>query len=168
MRATIVCEPSLVIFANKIKLNELILLGKGEEKTGGRTRPSLISDAFEAFVGALYLDQGLDTVWTFAEKVIFPYVEDDELVGVVDFKTQFQEYVHSQNKGDVTYQLIKEEGPAHHRLFTSEVILENKAVAEGKGKTKKESEQKAAEQAYKLMKNKNKNHYNYKNMIIYD
>ena len=63
MRATIVCEPSLVIFANKINLNELILLGKGEEKTGGRTRPSLISDAFEAFVGALYLDQGLETVW---------------------------------------------------------------------------------------------------------
>ena len=69
MRATIVCEPSLVIFANKIKLNELILLGK--EKTGGRTRPSLISDAFEAFVGALYLDQGLDSVWTFAEKSSF-------------------------------------------------------------------------------------------------
>jgi len=152
MRATIVCEPSLVIFANKIDLNELILLGKGEEKTGGRTRPSLICDAFEAFVGALYLDQGLDTVWKFAEKVIFPYVEDDELVGVVDFKTQFQEYVHRQNKGDVTYRLIKEEGPAHHRLFTSEVILENNAVAEGKGKTKKESEQKAAEQAYKIMK----------------
>ena len=139
MRATIVCEPSLVIFANKIDLNELILLGKGEEKTGGRTRPSLISDAFEAFVGALYLDQGLETVWAFAEKVIFPYVEDNELVGVVDFKTQFQEFVHRQNKGDVTYRLIKEEGPAHHRLFTSEVILENKAVAEGKGKTKKES-----------------------------
>ena len=79
------------------------------KKTGGRTRPSLISDAFEAFVGALYLDQGLDTVWKFAEKVIFPYVEDDELVGVVDFKTQFQEYVHRQNKGDVTYRLIKEE-----------------------------------------------------------
>ena len=154
MRATIVCEPSLVIFANKIKLNELILLGKGEEKTGGRTRPSLISDAFEAFVGALYLDQGLDTVWKFAEKIIFPYVEDDELDGVVDFKTQFQEFVHTQNKGDVTYRLIKEEGPAHHRLFTSEVILEKQAVAEGKGKTKKESEQKAAERAYKMMKNK--------------
>ncbi|MDU6179848.1 MAG: ribonuclease III, partial [Staphylococcus lugdunensis] len=70
MRATIVCEPSLVIFANKIQLNQLILLGKGEEKTGGRTRPSLISDAFEAFVGALYLDQGLGAVWHFAEKVI--------------------------------------------------------------------------------------------------
>jgi len=154
LRATIVCEPSLVIFANKIHINELILLGKGEEKTGGRTRPSLVSDAFEAFVGALYLDQGLESVWQFAEQIIFPYVEDDELEGVVDFKTQFQEFVHRQNKGDVTYRLINEEGPAHHRLFTSEVILEDTAVAQGKGKTKKESEQKAAESAYKLMKNK--------------
>ncbi|MDN6838091.1 MAG: ribonuclease III, partial [Staphylococcus equorum] len=156
MRATIVCEPSLVIFAKKIQINELILLGKGEEKTGGRTRPSLVSDAFEAFVGALYLDQGLESVWKFAEQIIFPYVEDEELDGVVDFKTQFQEFVHRQNKGDVTYRLINEEGPAHHRLFTSEVILENAAVAEGKGKTKKESEQKAAESAYKSMKNKAK------------
>ncbi|HCY7531406.1 TPA: ribonuclease III [Staphylococcus aureus] len=152
MRATIVCEPSLVIFANKIGLNEMILLGKGEEKTGGRTRPSLISDAFEAFIGALYLDQGLDIVWKFAEKVILPHVEQNELLGVVDFKTQFQEYVHQQNKGDVTYNLIKEEGPAHHRLFTSEVILQGEAIAEGKGKTKKESEQRAAESAYKQLK----------------
>ncbi|MBY0868989.1 ribonuclease III [Staphylococcus aureus] len=152
MRATIVCEPSLVIFANIIGLNEMILLGKGEEKTGGRTRPSLISDAFEAFIGALYLDQGLDIVWKFAEKVIFPHVEQNELLGVVDFKTQFQEYVHQQNKGDVTYNLIKEEGPAHHRLFTSEVILQGEAIAEGKGKTKKESEQRAAESAYKQLK----------------
>ncbi|HHW5603420.1 TPA: ribonuclease III [Staphylococcus aureus] len=152
MRATIVCEPSLVIFANKIGLNEMILLGKGEEKTGGRTRPSLISDAFEAFIGALYLDQGLDIVWKFAEKVIFPHAEQNELLGVVDFKTQFQEYVHQQNKGDVTYNLIKEEGPAHHRLFTSEVILQGEAIAEGKGKTKKESEQRAAESAYKQLK----------------
>ncbi|CAC6016549.1 Ribonuclease III [Staphylococcus aureus] len=152
MRATIVCEPSLVIFANKIGLNEMILLGKGEEKTGGRTRPSLISDAFEAFIGALYLDQGLDIVWKFAEKVIFQHVEQNELLGVVDFKTQFQEYVHQQNKGDVTYNLIKEEGPAHHRLFTSEVILQGEAIAEGKGKTKKESEQRAAESAYKQLK----------------
>lgn len=154
MRATIVCEPSLVIFENKIALHDLILLGKGEEKTGGRTRPSLVSDAFEAFVGALYLDQGLAAVWKFAENVIFPFVEGDKLDGVVDFKTQFQEYVHQQNKGDVTYRLINEEGPAHHRLFTSEVILENKPVAIGKGKTKKESEQQAAESAYKLLKNK--------------
>ena len=110
-----------------------------------------MSDAFEAFVGALYLDQGLDVVWQFAEKVIFPYVEDDELVGVVDFKTQFQEYVHSQNRGDVTYRLIKEEGPAHHRLFTSEVILENEAVATGQGKTKK-NQNKSGRSAYSKLK----------------
>lgn len=156
MRATIVCEPSLVIFANKIELNQLILLGKGEEKTGGRTRPSLVSDAFEAFIGALYLDQGLEVVWKFAQKVIFPYVEHNELIGVVDFKTQFQEYINSQSKGDVTYHLIKEEGPAHHRLFTSEVILENKAIAKGQGRTKKESEQKAAESAYHKLRDENK------------
>ena len=83
------------------------------------------------------MDQGLTAVWKFAENVIFPFVEGDKLDGVVDFKTQFQEYVHQQNKGDVTYRLINEEGPAHHRLFTSEVILENKPVAIGKGKTKK-------------------------------
>ncbi len=127
---------------------------KVKEKTGGRTRPSLISDAFEAFIGALYLDQGLDIVWKFAEKVIFPHVEQNELLGVVDFKTQFQEYVHQQNKGDVTYNLIKEEGPAHHRLFTSEVTLQGEAIAgEGKGKTEKEfGEQRAAESAYKQLK----------------
>lgn len=151
MRATIVCEPSLVIFADKIDLNEIVLLGKGEEKTGGRTRPSLISDAFEAFIGALYLDQGLDIVWQFAEQVIFPHVEHNELLGVVDFKTRFQEFIHRENKGEVSYHLINEEGPAHHRLFTSEVILAGKAVAQGKGKTKKESEQKAAERAYNQM-----------------
>lgn len=114
-----------------------------------------MSDAFEAFVGALYLDQGLDVVWQFAEKVIFPYVEDDDLVGVVDFKTQFQEYVHSQNRGDVTYRLIKEEGPAHHRLFTSEVILENEAVATGQGKTKKNQNKSGRERLFKIKSNNN-------------
>ena len=75
---------------------------------------------------------------------------------MVDFKTQFQEYIHSQSKGDVTYHLIKEEGPAHHRLFTSEVILENKAIAKGQGRTKKESEQKAAESAYHMLRDEKK------------
>ena len=87
-------------------------------------------------------------------KIIFPYVEDDELDGVVDFKTQFQEFVHRQNKGDVTYRLIKEEGPAHHRLFTSEVILEKQAVAEGQGKTKKSLNKRQLNVLIKQMKNK--------------
>ena len=84
--------------------------------------------------------------------MIFPFVEEDELEGVVDFKTQFQEFVHRQNSGEVSYRLVKQEGPAHHRLFTSEVMLDDQPVATGQGKTKKESEQKAAERAYKSMK----------------
>lgn len=154
MRATIVCEPSLVIFATNINMNPLILLGNGEEKTGGRTRPALVSDAFEAFVGALYLDQGLDVVRQFAERVIFPYIEGDTLMGVVDFKTKLQEYIHQYHLGQLTYRVVKEEGPAHNKQFTSEVLLDNKAIALGQGRTKKESEQKAAEQAYVKMTNK--------------
>ncbi|PTF58291.1 ribonuclease III [Staphylococcus chromogenes] len=154
MRATIVCEPSLVIFANKIELNQLILLGKGEEKTGGRTRPSLVADAFEAFVGALYLDQGIEVVERFANAIIFPYVEDNALSGVVDFKTQLQEMAHQTLRSTVSYRLIKEDGPAHHRQFTSEVLLDNVAVASGMGRTKKESEQKAAEKALLQLSNK--------------
>ncbi|MGV3041728.1 ribonuclease III [Staphylococcus rostri] len=154
MRATIVCEPSLVIFATNIDMNPLILLGNGEEKTGGRTRPALVSDAFEAFVGALYLDQGLDVVRQFAERVIFPNIEGDTLMGVVDFKTKLQEYIHQYHLGQLAYRVTKEEGPAHNKQFTSEVLLNQKAIAVGEGRTKKESEQKAAEQAYVKMTNK--------------
>ena len=125
------------------------------KKNGWENTPFISVRCLEAFVGALYLDRGLDVVWQFAEKVIFPYVEDDELVGVVDFKTQFQEYVHSQNRGDVTYRLIKEEGPAHHRLFTSEVILENEAVATGQGKTKKNQNKSGRERLFKIKSNNN-------------
>ncbi|MBI5974580.1 ribonuclease III [Staphylococcus canis] len=154
MRANIVCEPSLVIFANKIQLNTLILLGKGEEKTGGRTRPSLVADVFEAFIGALYLDQGLEAVKTFAEYAIFPFVEGDQLMGAVDFKTKFQEYVHQKYLGHLQYQIIQEDGPAHNKQFTSEVQLNHKPIAQGVGRTKKESEQKAAEKAYLALSQK--------------
>ncbi|MCS4486241.1 ribonuclease III [Staphylococcus americanisciuri] len=154
MRATIVCEPSLVIFATNINMNPLILLGNGEEKTGGRTRPALVADAFEAFVGALYLDQGLEVVRHFAEQVIFPYVEGDTLMGVVDFKTKLQEYIHQLHLGRLTYRVVKEEGPAHNKEFTSEVLLNDEPISIGQGRTKKESEQKAAEQAYVKMTSK--------------
>ncbi|MBA8761431.1 ribonuclease III [Staphylococcus coagulans] len=154
MRATMVCEPSLVIFAQQIELMPLILLGKGEEKTGGRTRPSLVADVFEAFVGAIYLDQGLETVWKFAEAVIFPHVKDQQHLGVIDFKTKLQEYVHQNYLGVITYRIAKEDGPAHNKTFTSEIIINGKPVSQGEGRTKKESEQKAAEQAYLQMTHK--------------
>ena len=96
------------------------------------------------------MDQGLELCGILL-KSNFPYVEDDELIGVVDFKTQFQEFVHSQNKGDVMYRLVKEEGPAHHRLFTSEVILEQQAIAHGQERLKR-IRTKAAERAYHIMR----------------
>ncbi|RIN98745.1 ribonuclease III, partial [Mammaliicoccus sciuri] len=112
------------------------------------------ADVFEAVVGALYLDQGIEVVERFANAIIFPYVEDNALSGVVDFKTQLQEMAHQTLRSTVSYRLIKEDGPAHHRQFTSEVLLDNVAVASGMGRTKKESEQKAAEKALLQLSNK--------------
>ncbi|MBG9209835.1 ribonuclease III [Mammaliicoccus sciuri] len=147
LRASIVCEPSLVTFAMSLNMNELLLLGKGEEKTGGRERPSLIADAFESFIGALYLDKGLEIVEQFLEKVVFPHVVDENYTANRDYKTELQEYMHRHNKGNITYHLLDESGPVHHKMFTSEVLLNGKPLETGKGRTKKESEQNAAKKA---------------------
>ncbi len=91
LRAAVVCEPSLVTFANEMDFGKLVLLGKGEEgMTGGRSRPALLADVFEAFIGALYLDQGLDTVVTILKKVVFPKINEGAFSHVMDFKSQLQ------------------------------------------------------------------------------
>ncbi|UBH14021.1 ribonuclease III [Macrococcus armenti] len=151
LRAAIVCEPSLVTFAKLLNFDQLILLGKGEEKTGGRTRPSLIADAFEAFVGALYLDQGHDVTKQFFDHFIFPEITEELMHGLIDYKTYLQEYIHKLKNLQVTYHLIKEEGPAHFKTFTSEVRIEGEMIGIGAGRTKKESEQKAAQAALNLL-----------------
>ena len=99
LRAAIVCEPSLVIFANELGYGKYVLLGKGEELTGGRERPALLADVFEAFIGALYLDQGLDPVISFLEQVIFPKVEIGAFSHVMDYKSQLQEVIQQKNNG---------------------------------------------------------------------
>lgn len=147
LRAAIVCEPSLVTFAKKLGFDQLILLGKGEEKTGGRTRPSLIADVFEAFVGALYLDLGYDVTLQFFNRFIFPNITEDLMGGILDHKTFLQEYIHKHKNVQVEYQLISEDGPAHFKTFTSIVCVEGEKLGSGIGRTKKESEQKAAQEA---------------------
>lgn len=147
LRASIVCEPSLVTFAMSLQMNELLLLGKGEEKTGGRERPSIIADAFESFVGALFLDKGLEVVEQFLNQVVYPQIVDDSYTANTDYKTELQEFMHRRNKGNITYQLLGESGPAHHKLFTSEVLLNGNSLETGVGRTKKESEQNAAQKA---------------------
>jgi ribonuclease III len=147
LRAAIVCEPSLVLFANELNFGKYVLLGKGEEVTGGRERPALLADVFESYVGALYLDQGLQPVVTFLEKVVFPKVETGAFSHVMDYKSQLQEMVQQTNNGSLSYEIIEEKGPAHNRTFVSSVRLGNSELGIGNGKSKKEAEQKAAQVA---------------------
>jgi ribonuclease III len=152
LRASIVCEPSLVIFANELEFGRYVLLGKGEELTGGRERPALLADVFESFVGALYLDQGLERVVAFLEKVVFPKVELGAFSHVMDFKSQLQEMVQQSNNGVLHYEIVDEKGPAHNRTFVSRVLLNDQELGVGRGKSKKEAEQQAAQSAMQMLK----------------
>ncbi|WP_409294409.1 ribonuclease III [Peribacillus sp. SCS-26] len=147
LRAAIVCEPSLVGFANDHSFGELILLGKGEEMTGGRSRPALLADVFEAFIGALYLDQGLETVVQFLEKTVFPKINEGAFSHVMDYKSQLQELIQRDGSGALEYKILQEKGPAHNREFVSTVLLNGKELGTGSGRSKKEAEQHAAQQA---------------------
>ena len=147
LRAAIVCEPSLVKFATEYSFGPLILLGKGEEMTGGRERPALLADVFEAFIGALYLDQGLEVVIEFLKKSVYPKIDDGAFSHVMDFKSQLQELVQKDGIGTLEYKILNEKGPAHNREFVARVSLNGKELGAGKGKSKKEAEQHAAQQA---------------------
>jgi ribonuclease-3 len=152
LRAAIVCEPSLVRFANELSFGNLVLLGKGEEMTGGRERPALLADVFEAFIGALYLDQGLDTVWGFLKEIVYPKINEGAFSHVMDYKSQLQELIQRDGSGNIEYQILQEKGPAHNREFVSRVTLNNVALGLGSGKSKKEAEQQAAAEALKKLK----------------
>lgn len=147
LRASIVCEPSLVKFAELLDFGELVLLGKGEELTGGRQRPALLADVFEAFIGGLYLDQGLESVFQFMEKYVYPRIDKGDFFQVTDFKSQLQEFVQQDNMGEIQYRIVQEKGPAHNREFVSEVLLNNASLGVGTGRSKKEAEQQAAARA---------------------
>ena len=147
LRAAIVCETSLANLASELQFGELVLLGKGEEMTGGRKRPALLADVFESFVGALYLDQGLDAVYKFLERSIYPKINDGAFSHMMDFKSQLQEFVQRDNMGQIHYEIVQEKGPAHSREFVSQVVLSGQILGVGVGRSKKEAEQHAAQQA---------------------
>lgn len=146
-RASIVCEPSLVTFAETLHFGEYVLLGKGEEMTGGRTRPALLADVFESFVGALYLDQGLDAVQSFLRSHMFPSIAWEGRPQIVDYKTQLQELIQQHGTGNLEYRIVDERGPAHEKEFLAEVWMEDRLLGRGTGRSKKEAEQQAAAQA---------------------
>jgi ribonuclease III len=147
LRAAIVCEPSLVAFANELSFGKVILLGKGEEMTGGRERPALLADVFEAFIGALYLDKGIEVVTSFLEKAVFPKINAGAFSHVMDFKSQLQELIQRDGSGMIEYHVLQEKGPAHNREFVSRVSLNGAELGTGTGKSKKEAEQNAAQMA---------------------
>jgi len=152
MRAAIVCEPSLVAFANDLSFGEFVLLGKGEELTGGRARPALLADVFEAFIGALYLDQGIEQVFVFLEKTVYPKINEGAFSHVMDYKSQLQELVQRDGHGVIEYQVLQEKGPAHNREFVSRVALNGEELGVGHGRSKKEAEQRAAQIALDKLK----------------
>ncbi|TVX97708.1 ribonuclease III [Cohnella terricola] len=147
LRASIVCEPSLVRFAEALEFGKVVLLGKGEEQTGGRSRPSLLADAFEAFLGALYLDQGLDVVRSFLERHMFPALPRDGQAPLKDYKTELQEKVQQLSMGALDYRIVEEKGPAHDREFVAVVGIGKQQLGKGVGRSKKEAEQQAASEA---------------------
>lgn len=148
LRASLVCEQSLFEISKKIRLSEFILLGNGEEHTGGRSRASVVSDAFEAVLAAIYLDAGMNT----AKKWLLDLMQDafaDAYSGNRnrDYKTELQEIVQSRHTGKLAYKIISESGPDHNKRFETAVLLDDKIIAKAIGKSKKESEQNAARMA---------------------
>ncbi|MFT8871392.1 MAG: ribonuclease III [Sporolactobacillus sp.] len=147
LRASIVCETGLVQFATSLAFENKIFLGRGEETMGGRRRPGLLADVFEAFVGALYLDQGITAVGHFLEAVIYPRIDDGTFAEVTDYKSRLQETVQRMGLGGLDYRLASESGTTHQHHFVSDVWIDNKVVGHGCGHSKKDSEQNAARDA---------------------
>lgn len=149
LRAYAVCEKSLFSYAEEIGLGNYLKLGKGEERTGGRTRPSVLSDAFEAVIAAIYLDGGMDEAKKFVLRFVVPYVEAKPTFK--DYKTMLQEVVQKNQGETLEYVLVSETGPDHDKCFTVEVHLNSNVLGRGVGGSKKKAEQNAAKEALELM-----------------
>lgn len=148
-RAACACEKSLYKFAKKISLGEFIFLGKGEENMGGRDRASILADAFEAVIAAIYLDGGIEN----ARKFVLRFVTKaaNENISLKDHKTELQEIIQKNPDEHLSYVLVGESGPDHDKRFEVEVLLNSNVIGCGTGRSKKLAEQEAARQALELM-----------------
>lgn len=154
LRASIVCEPTLSTCARDLSLGDFILLGKGEDSSGGRSRDSILSDTLEAVIGAIYLDGGFTNAKEFIKRFILADINNKSLF--FDSKTILQEIIQNDNnKQKLRYKLITEDGPDHSKTFTVAVCLGNEEIGYGTGRTKKAAEQEAANQAIQSLRNKN-------------
>ncbi|MDH4224479.1 MAG: ribonuclease III [Deltaproteobacteria bacterium] len=152
MRAGLVSEPSLAMVARKLHLGDCLQIGRGEERNGGREKDSLLSNALEAVLAAVYLDSksacGMDEAFKVVRRLFASRLEGlDESAGQVDYKTNLQELAQKQYKNTVTYQVLREEGPDHDKRYLVGVYLKDELWGKGEGKTKKQAEQAAAREA---------------------
>jgi ribonuclease-3 len=149
LKGFFVSSANLVKYAERVHLGTYLQLGKGEEKTGGRTKQALLVDAFEAVIGAIYLDSGIEEARRVMLRFFEPQIEDveDSDRQLTDFKTALQEQLQARHLGRADYNVTSETGPDHQKLFTVEVVIDGEAIARGVGLTKKAAEQAAARQA---------------------
>ena len=151
LRASLVCEKSLCEFAHMIGLGQYLMLGRGEEQMGGRERPSILADAFEALIAAIYLDGGMEHAKKFILGFVKKQVEKDKKVFFKDYKTALQEIIQQNREEQLTYVLLGESGPDHDKHFSVEVHLNSNVIGKGEGRSKKDAEQMAAKEALELM-----------------
>lgn len=150
LRSELVCENALFAVAKKLQLGQYLFLGKGETNTGGRSRPSILADAIEAIIAAIYLDGGYEAARRFVHEKILPD-ELDSFAPTGDWKTELQELVQKNPNRTIKYKMISESGPDHDKRFTFGVWVDDKLVGQGNGRTKKEAEQFAAKNALEYL-----------------
>ena len=151
LRASLVCEKSLAVYAKNAKIGDFILLSKGERNSGGAKRASILSDAFEALIAAIYLDGGMECARKFILSFVVPDIANPKPKNFKDYKTSLQEIVQKNPEEHLEYVLVGESGPDHNKHFVVEVHLNSNVIGKGGGKSKKEAEQQAAREALELM-----------------
>ncbi len=148
LRAYIVCEASLFQYAKRIHLGDFLQLGHGEELNGGRERPSILADAFESVLGAIYVDQGMDVAQRYLLKLMSQEIDQICMHGVYnDYKTRLQEFLQREGDVNLVYEVVGSTGPEHNKTFMTNVMLDGTVIGTGSGHTKKDAEQHAAQQA---------------------
>lgn len=151
LRAALVCEKSLFEFAKQIQLGSYLQLSKGERHNGGAQRPSIVSDAFEALIAAIYIDGGIEPAAKHILNFVVPAIQNQKKKRVKDYKTTLQEIIQKNPGEKLQYVLVSESGPDHNKHFVFEVHLNSNVIGKGGGKSKKEAEQQAAREALELM-----------------
>ncbi|MCD2256233.1 ribonuclease III [Agrilactobacillus fermenti] len=152
LRASIVCTKGFSSFSREAHFDRYVRLGKGEEQMGARNRDTLLEDLFEAFNGALYLDQGKEAVVKFIRQIIFPKVDVGQFNEFTDYKTALQEELQTNGEVEIAYHTLSEDGPAHERVFHVNVTANGEVLGEGQGASKKRAEQAAAKTALTQIK----------------